>query len=659
MRIFYILVGLLITVSGWNGEGHKIVARIAARLLAKKTKRFVKLHLPRREGSSVPHAESALVLHASWADSVSSSPEYEWSRTMHFVDTPFPLCDAYEEERDCREGTCVVTAIANYTSRAADIALTHGERAEALKFLVHLVADAHSGMHVGFEQDHGGNAIHLLSPSMSLHEVWDTYLLQVYKNGSADQTLQSWPRLSSKLLETLFTDPDLRSRYELPVYDGGAFAAAIVSETAQSVTCPLGYKDSGLWIPRLGHVLSDAYLSSRAVAVVESLTKAGVRLAQLLNSVAASYFTQENGRLLAVPGVMVGGAGSANPFVALEFDADNFVLDPESEAAAADADLEREEAGGFVADPAPKRKTRRRVKPSCVAAEAPVTVIDGVGIESVVLVKPEGVFRLTSGDRSDAKSDASWMRVAVQFQQSAIPTIFEVDPVVFSYPVTSRALEAVFHHLQGEPGVALGAPVAVKRSSAMDVVAAAVSPPAVWSAASIRSALVDDVVARRSFFERARAELVVQVDADRVSAFSLNSLKGRGDTAPQAWRFSWMQTSEWRVMLDAAVVDGGVSERVVEELVQCSKSRTGRANKMRLLRTKPTPMLTCVLPRIHMLFGEIETDMAKCEVAWFCEEIHVTDRGVYKTLDFVIRTPDAAESCVKASTALISRLRSA
>jgi hypothetical protein len=63
---------------------------------------------------------------------------------------------------------------------ASTLSSTPEERLEALKFIIHFLADIHSPMHVGFDEDGGGNLLGVFLPDgtkTTLHEVWDRYLV--------------------------------------------------------------------------------------------------------------------------------------------------------------------------------------------------------------------------------------------------------------------------------------------------------------------------------------------------------------------------------------------------------------------------------------------------------------------------------------------------
>jgi hypothetical protein len=73
----------------------------------------------------------------------------------------------------------VLQAIARFHAELADPAVPERYRAEALRFLVHFIADLHQPLHVGREQDRGGNRIAVLlgGDRSNLHRLWDAQAL--------------------------------------------------------------------------------------------------------------------------------------------------------------------------------------------------------------------------------------------------------------------------------------------------------------------------------------------------------------------------------------------------------------------------------------------------------------------------------------------------
>jgi hypothetical protein len=73
-----------------------------------------------------------------------------FTRTNSFqdaLDNPPESCSV-NFERDCPEEGCIVSAIANYSSRALQQNITLLEQQNALKFIIHFVGDIHQPLHV-------------------------------------------------------------------------------------------------------------------------------------------------------------------------------------------------------------------------------------------------------------------------------------------------------------------------------------------------------------------------------------------------------------------------------------------------------------------------------------------------------------------------------
>ena len=289
MRCILILFfNLLHSGSAWDSDGHKMVAKMAAGLLTKRTARFVLKNIQGRDiGSSrMTRIEHSLVSVASWADYISET--LPWSRELHFSNTPYRKCQEFELSRDCDSDRCVVTAIANYTTLASSFGLAPEERGEALKFLIHLVADIHSPMHVAFAKDFGGNAIPVLfgdgAKPTTLHEVWDRHIIDAIKGDRTWKELVDSSEVQSLLRSSPTSGPSTADALE--------FATEIASETSTQVTCNLGYKGvGGAWIKPLADV--SEYIEDRKGVVLIQLVRSAHRLAALLEAISADYNSQK------------------------------------------------------------------------------------------------------------------------------------------------------------------------------------------------------------------------------------------------------------------------------------------------------------------------------------------------------------------------------
>ena len=193
LRFPTILLLLLALVApdaaAWSAQGHRMVGELAQRHLTPAANAQVAVLL---QGESDPTLGGV----ASWADSLrKSSPEsYKRTERWHYVNFPSGSC-AYQPERDCPDGNCVVGQIERQRATLADRTRPPAERRDALKFLVHFVGDVHQPLHASNRKDKGGNDFQIslrtdLQPEAyaqknyvdgvmgtNLHSIWDYYIL--------------------------------------------------------------------------------------------------------------------------------------------------------------------------------------------------------------------------------------------------------------------------------------------------------------------------------------------------------------------------------------------------------------------------------------------------------------------------------------------------
>lgn len=175
---------------GWGGAGHRIVARVAEARLSAGARRNIRWLLGNQTLAQV----------SVWADGYVDG-HYQ-TGLWHYVNIP-ERAAVYDRDRDCppqagsrptgrgsRWRDCVVDRIEYQAARLADRTLDRTDRAVALKFLVHLVADIHQPFHT-LATGRGGNGIRVDlfgSPDCqtdggarvpcNLHLVWDSELVR-------------------------------------------------------------------------------------------------------------------------------------------------------------------------------------------------------------------------------------------------------------------------------------------------------------------------------------------------------------------------------------------------------------------------------------------------------------------------------------------------
>jgi hypothetical protein len=248
-----LLFALPALAQAWGPAGHRIVATLAERELSPDARKGVRVLL------GVSH-DRELADVADWADALRDDPRQRalWRRTapLHFVNFSDSDC-RYVALLDCPGGRCVVGAIERYTRLLGDRSRGNAERAEALRFLVHFVADVHQPLHAGYRHDHGGNRyqVRIQGRGTNLHALWDTPVLQAYGD--------TWRRHVARLART-----------PLPTAHGNAIQWA--EESCRST------RDAGIY--PLAHRLDDTYVEHMRPLAERRVREAAARLAALLNS---------------------------------------------------------------------------------------------------------------------------------------------------------------------------------------------------------------------------------------------------------------------------------------------------------------------------------------------------------------------------------------
>ena len=150
-------------------DGHEIGATVAARHLTPEARATVERLLGEP-------AEAAFARWSSWADEQRDGGVP--GQPLHYVNFPRDSC-SYDPARDCRDGRCSLAAIERYTRVLAD-SRDDGERATALKYLVHLVIDLHQPLHTGYADDKGANEVQVRfrGRGTNVHQLWDSGMLE-------------------------------------------------------------------------------------------------------------------------------------------------------------------------------------------------------------------------------------------------------------------------------------------------------------------------------------------------------------------------------------------------------------------------------------------------------------------------------------------------
>jgi hypothetical protein len=266
----------------WGDRGHVVAAHIAGRLLTPAARQQVAELLPPGE---------SLVSVATWADGIRGSSQSPGIRPetarWHFVD--IPLGKAYDPARDCVEtpnGSCIVAAIAAFQDVLARKRPGYyiNSRYEAVKFLVHLVADLHQPLHSATDDDFGGNLKKVLwldGSAWNLHSVWDEAILaESMRRRHIVDPVRYAERLLAELTEGERGEarpapsalPTLVPRTVIERWVNDANALAVRA-----------YADIGVRDAEGRFTLGETYYEGHRKDVDDQLRRAGVRLARILN----------------------------------------------------------------------------------------------------------------------------------------------------------------------------------------------------------------------------------------------------------------------------------------------------------------------------------------------------------------------------------------
>jgi hypothetical protein len=247
------LVGVACPAGAWGPTGHRVVGTIAESQLCPETREYL---APLLDGASLANA-------GVWADTIRNDPRWSYTRPWHFIN----VGDTESLARATRNpGGNVLTAIDHSERELADSTLSRERRATALRFFVHFVADVHQPLHVGRQEDHGGNDLQVRTGRnvRNLHALWD------------GEWLLSWDGLdltdNARAIGALATTEASRWQGE------DTLQWAEESRVFRRLVYDLPPADGA------GPVrLDDRYLAAARNVVNLRLAQAGVRLAERLN----------------------------------------------------------------------------------------------------------------------------------------------------------------------------------------------------------------------------------------------------------------------------------------------------------------------------------------------------------------------------------------
>lgn len=287
---------LLVSAAGraaaWGDAGHEIVAAIARAHLTPAARRAADALLAQDPDTLT---KPDFISRSTWADRFRDSDRdagrtrYLGTRQWHFVNVEL---DDGDLDAACRghpplaSGTrasvgpadaCIVDKIGQFAAELRDRRLPLDERRMALKFLIHLVGDLHQPLHAADRHDAGGNLLAVRdatgqSDVANLHAWWDVRIVDALGRSPARVAANLDRRIGRR--DAQAWAPGTPAEWALETW---VRARTTAYALADQKTAPGA---DGKPVIRLDAV----YLERARPVAEEQLSKAGVRLAALLNA---------------------------------------------------------------------------------------------------------------------------------------------------------------------------------------------------------------------------------------------------------------------------------------------------------------------------------------------------------------------------------------
>jgi hypothetical protein len=269
-------------VQAWGDEGHEVIALIAESFLDPAVRRKVHDLLEADPDTLTEHtiAEGAI-----WADKYRDSNANgarQATRQWHFVDIEL---DAPDIDAACfghpplppgvpassgPANACVVDKINEFAAELGSPRTDPPERIVALKFLLHLVGDEHQPLHASDNHDRGGNDRRAGASGLkagTLHHYWDTEFVE---------QLGPDPKQIAAALIARISANDARDWARGGPADWAMESFRIARDHVYGRLPPPNARGSVR--------LSAEYVAMATRDVASQLSKAGVRLAWMLNT---------------------------------------------------------------------------------------------------------------------------------------------------------------------------------------------------------------------------------------------------------------------------------------------------------------------------------------------------------------------------------------
>jgi S1/P1 Nuclease len=226
LTLICLFIYLPFASNAWGVLGHRIVGQIADSYLTPKAKTEIQKIL----------GFESVAIASNWPDFIKSDPAYKYLSPWHYVNFRAGLtADSMKLFLQADTAADAYTKI-NFMVKElkTNKLLPLDTKQLYLRLLIHIIGDIHQPMHVGREEDRGGNSIKVkwFSEESNLHQVWDDRLINFQQMSYTEyaaainhttpaqrtawqkQTLTQWMYDSYKLAEKVYAETQLDSRLD-------------------------------------------------------------------------------------------------------------------------------------------------------------------------------------------------------------------------------------------------------------------------------------------------------------------------------------------------------------------------------------------------------------------------------------------------------------
>lgn len=245
-----LIMNAVFAAEDWGKTGHRVVGEVAQNYLSRKAK---------KEISKLLNGHT-LAFVANFGDDIKSDPKYDSFRPWHYVN--FPFGEKYETYPKSEKGD-IIQAIEKCVKVLKNSNSDQETKVFYLKMLVHFMGDLHQPLHIGLQEDKGGNdfQVRWFRDGTNLHTVWDYRMLDFYEM-SYTELAQNADVLSTQQVAEIQKGSVLDWMYE-----GRALCEDIYQNT------------------EIGEKLGYEYMYKYMDTLRFQLQKGGIRLAKVLNEI--------------------------------------------------------------------------------------------------------------------------------------------------------------------------------------------------------------------------------------------------------------------------------------------------------------------------------------------------------------------------------------